>query len=179
MTETKTYEIQGQRFHLKPDSLKAKKYGIKLVAHLEKLNSEYMKGIDWSPLEKYTHRIEVMEVSIAQIKELITKNADEMGENEKASLESRIVRLNEELDKKRCEMEDDHEAKELAKLKKKLEQLSLGDMLSDLDLLLPVFKEILTGGDICKIDWALRDAEEFMMVVVTDFFSLIGRNKQR
>lgn len=177
MSEKKSYEIQGQKFYLKPDSLKAKKYGIKLVAHLEKLNAEYMKGIDWSPLEKYTRPIEDMEIAISQLRELIDKSDDEVGEEEKAKYGGRIAQITEALDKKRCEMESDSEATGLEKLRRKLEQLSLGEMISDMDLLRPVFKEILSGGDVCRIDWASEGVEEFVMEVVTDFFSLIGRNR--
>ncbi len=174
--ENKTYEIQGQTFLLLPSSLIIDKFGSKLTASFLKRNYEYTSGTDYSLLDKYDKRKKELSVAKNQLELILEdgkENEQELTSERKTEIETNILGYDEKIKAIEDEYENDFEAQSLITLRQQLEGLAMREMVRDIPFIKPIFRAILSGGDIDKIDYNAADYSLFAASVVGDFFSLM------
>lgn len=170
MPENKTYEVQGQKFELRPLDLSAKKAGLKLTSKLYKLQHEYLGGIDFSAMDKYESRLEELNTAKSQV-ELIVKDTKGKEHKEKTI---QLKTLNENIKKVNKKYNADIEARDLKTLKEQLNTFAMADLLIDTDFIKSIFSLILNGN--------LDNVElkpDFASEVINDFFLLFGQSKKK
>lgn len=178
--ETKTYEVQGQKFTLLPNDLNLLNKAAPMIARLRKLTYEYTKDIDLSEVQSYRTRITELSEAKEQLEQILNSTRDENGneltEDKQSELQNRINEISRRFNAASEEFNDNTALLNLLKLKEELESYALIELLTDIDFLRPILKKILTGGRVDSLDFSDTGVIGFIREVVTDFFSVMNRN---
>lgn len=173
------YTIQGQEFVMIDNSLSLLNKAAPLIARLRKLTFEYTKDIDLNCLEPYKARLEELNNAVSSINDTLTLGTDENGEpltdEQKNTYAERLTKLKGKIEEVDNELKNDAVAFNTMQLRNEMESFALIELVTDLDFLKPVFKKILQGGDLSKVDFSQDDALDFARAVVTDFFIFTSR----
>lgn len=147
-------------------NLNVKRNLARLSAGLQKVTHLYLKDVDFSLLNTYTHKYTLYDTAKKQIEVILEKGIDSKGEINRESYEKQLADVNAKIADLNEQYSFDIEAQSEAELKKSLEELAFAEFATDEKLLKPILRE-LTGAE---VDMTKEDFPQELAKIIADFF---------
>ena len=175
----KKYSIQEQEFELIGDNLMLLNKAAPLIAQLRKLTYEYSKDLDFFEIEAFKAELTIKQTAKSQIETILntgTIDGVALTDIQRTEYTAQFEILTKKINDGLVEFESNVKWQNLIKLKSELDGYALIELMTDIDLLKPIFKKILRGGNLEAINWDDTTVIGFVRDVVTDFFSVLNTN---